>query len=423
MKEFDKVIGYESVKKELEMICDTMRNTDKYKKLGVNVPNGVLLHGAPGVGKTLLANCILEASGRNVFICRKNKADGLFIPRMEKVFNDAKENVPSIILLDDMDKFANDDKFHRNSDVFVAIQSFIDECKNGEVFVVATCNELHNLPDSLLRAGRFDKVIKINNPEGEDAVNIVKHYLGTKKHIGDIDASEIAKILDGRSCAELELVANEAGIYAGFANKEVIDMDDIIRACVRVIFDAPESMTDLNDKNIESTAYHEAGHALIAEILEPNSVSIVSVRKTTGDVGGITSFQLADTYWHNKELMENRVMALLGGKAATEVKFASVDVGSNSDLHRAFRIVERFVDNYCSYGFDKFVLSRESSNEVKNRKELQIYSEMDRYYAKAKKIIVDNLEFLNKLAQELIAKETLVARDIRRIKQSCGIGD
>ncbi len=423
MKEFDKVIGYEAVKRELEMICDTMRNTEKYEKLGVNIPKGLLLHGAPGVGKTLLANCILEASGRNVFVCRKDKSEGLFSHKIEKIFNDAKQNAPSIILFDDMDKFANDDAMHRNSDVFVVIQSFIDECKNGEVFILATCNDLHNLPNSLLRAGRFDKVIRIDNPKGEDAVNIVNHYLNKKKYVGDIDAREIAKILDGRSCAELELVVNEAGIYAGFANKDIIDMDDIIKACVRVIFNAPESMTASNDKNLESTAYHEAGHAVIAEILEPNSVSIVSVRKTTGDVGGITSFQLADSYWHSKDLMENRVVALLGGKATTEVKFASVDVGANSDLHRAFRIVERFIDNYCSYGFDKFVLSREASNEVRNRKELQIYSEMDRYYAKAKKIIVDNLEFLNKLAQELIVKETLVASDVKRIKQSCGIGD
>ncbi len=422
IKEFDKIIGYEPVKKELEIICDTLRNGDKYKQLGVKTPKGLLLHGAPGLGKTLIANCILEASGRNVYICRKEKMDDLFKHRMDKIFKDAKENAPSIILFDDMDKFANDGPMHRNSDAFIAIQSFIDDCKNDEVFVVATCNELHCLPDSLLRAGRFDKLIKLTEPKGEDAINIVKYYLSQKNNVGDVDANEIAKILNGRSCAELEMVVNEAGIYAGFANKKTIEMEDMIKSCIRVIFNAPESMSDINPDEIKSTAYHEAGHTVIAEILEPGSVSIVSVRKHIGEVGGITSLNLPDEYWHNKELMENRVVTLLGGKAATEVKFGRVDVGANSDLHRAFRIVDRFVDNYCSYGFDKFVLDRASSNDLLSRKEGQIYAEMDRYYAKSKKILVDNIEFLNKLAEALIQNETLVAKDIKAIKESCSAG-
>ena len=422
MKEFDKVIGYDAIKKELEIICDTMRNTEKYEKLGVNIPKGVLLYGSPGVGKTLLANCILKASGRNVFVCRKNGSNEQFSSKIEEVFKEAQDNAPSIILFDDMDKFSNNDTFHKNSDVFVSIQSFIDGCKNGEVFVLATCNDIRSMPESLLRAGRFDKVIEIQNPTGEDAVNIVKHYLCQKKQVGDIDAEEIAKILDGRTCAELEMVVNEAGIYAGFNNKESIDMDDIIRACMRVIFDAPESMSITDGKVLEATAYHEAGHTVIAEILDPGSVNLVSVRKTTGDVAGITSSKLADTYWINKSLMENRVICLLGGRAATEIKYGNVDVGTHSDLRRAFSIVERFVDNYCSYGFDKYMSSpRDASNDLRRVNEIQVSHDMERFYAQAKKIIVDNIEFLHKLAQELILKETLRQKDIKAIRESCNL--
>jgi len=421
MKGFEKVIGYDSVKRELEMVCDTIRNFDKYKKLGVNTPTGVLLYGEPGVGKTLIANCMVEECNRKVFVCRKDKEEGLFIHKIEKIFKDAEENAPSIILFDDMDKFANDGPFNKNSSEYVAIQSLIDETKDKNIFMLATCNSINCLPDSLLRAGRFDKVIRINNPTGDDAVKIVGHYLSQKKNIGDIDVLAISKILNGKSCAQLEMVVNEAGIYAGFSNKEVIDMDDMVNACVRVIFDAPESVNDTNHKVIESTAYHEAGHAVVAEILQPGSVNIISIRQHTGDTGGITALDLADTYWNDKVLMENRVMSLLGGKAATEIKFGSVDMGSNSDLSRAFRIVDRFVDNHCSYGFDKFVLDKMSSNDLLNRKESQIYFEMEKYYAQAKKIIFDNIVFLDKLAKELMKKQTLIISDIKRIREECRV--
>ena len=419
MKEFDKIIGYEAVKKELEMICDTMKNMDRYKALGVATPRGLLLHGEPGVGKTLLSQCIIEASGRKAFVCRKDEDGGMFVHKITQVFKKAIESAPSIVFLDDMDKFANDDRFHQNSGEYVTVQSMIDEAKGKEVFVLATCNDTRNLPSSLMRAGRFDKVIKINNPMGEDAEKIVEHYLKSKKQVGDIDAKEIARILNSRSCAELETVVNEAGIYAGYLGKEKIDMDDMINACVRVIFDAPESMNDINDKSLKSTAYHEAGHAVVGEILQPGSVSIISVRKHTGDTGGITGLYTNEEYWNQMSTMENRVMALLGGKAASEIKLGEIDVGAGSDLQRAFRIVSRFVDNYCAYGFDNFVMDRSSSNDLMSRKENHINNEMTKYYTAAKKILVENIEFLDKLAEELMTKKTLVARDIQRIRQSC----
>ncbi len=419
MKEFDKIIGYDAVKKELEMICDTMKNMDKYKALGVTTPRGLLLHGEPGVGKTLISQCVIEASGRKAFVCRKDEGGGMFVHKIVEVFKEAIKCAPSIVLLDDMDKFANDDRFHQNSEAYVTVQSMIDEAKGKEVFVLATCNDTHNLPSSLMRAGRFDKVIKINNPVGEDAVKIVEHYLKGKKNVGNIDAREIAHILNSRSCAELETVVNEAGIYAGFLGKDTIDMDDMINACVRVIFDAPESMNDINDKALKSTAYHEAGHAVVAEILEPGSVSIISVRKHTGDTGGITGLYTNTEYWQQMSTMESRVMSLLGGKAASEIKFGEIDVGAGSDLRRAFRIVSRFVDDYCAYGFDNFVLDRGQSNELMNRKESHINNEISRYYANVKKILAENIEFLDKVAQELMDKRTLVACDIQRIKESC----
>jgi len=145
--------------------------------------SGLLINGDPGVGKTLMANCFIKESGRKAFICRKNKPDGEFINELKKIFNEAAKNTPSIILLDDMDKFANEDDRHRNAEEYVTVQARIDEVKDKDVFVLATTNGTNYLPDSLLRAGRFDTTITVDVPDGCDAVDIVKYYLSTKKRL------------------------------------------------------------------------------------------------------------------------------------------------------------------------------------------------------------------------------------------------
>ena len=419
MKEFDKIIGYSDVKAELERICDIMINHDKYANLGVTTPRGLLMHGVPGVGKTTMAKCLIEASKRPVFICRKDKPDGDFIKEIKKQFEDAKNNAPSILFLDDMDKFANDDEYHKNSEEFVTVQSCIDDCKGVEVFILATANVLKAIPKSLLRAGRFDKSIEIKNPRLEDAAEIIKYYLSQKKFVADIDYKELAKILNGGSCAELETVINEAGVYAGFQNKDKIELDDILRAAMRVIFGAPENLEETDEGELLKIAYHEAGHAVIAEVLEPNSVSIVSVLSHTGNTGGVTAYNQGDKYWTSKKYMENRVISLLGGKAATELVYGEVDVGANSDLHRAFDLVERFTDNYCSNSFDRWEQNHAYSPDLLARREMQMSVEMETFFWKAKKILVDNRELLDKLARLLVEKKTLLNMDIQELKASC----
>lgn len=416
MSEFDKIIGYKDVKTELFRICDVIKNADKYKALGVAPFGGLLLDGDPGVGKTLMANCFIKESGRKSFVCRKNKPDGEFVNEIKNVFTEAAGNAPSIILLDDMDKFANEDDYHRNAEEYVTVQSCIDEIKGKDVFVLATTNGTDNLPRSLLRAGRFDYVISVDAPEGKDAVEIVKYYLSQKKAVAEIDAEEIARLLNGKSCAVLETVINTAGQYAGYENKEMIGVDDIIRACLRVIYNAPESTAPHNPVVLERTAYHEAGHAVVAEILESGSVDLVSVRKNTGTVGGFTAYHNPDDYWISKTHMENRVIAILGGKAATELIFGEADTGANNDLHRAFDIVQRFADNYCSYGFGYWE-GRDSSSDRLLRREDRITADMETYYARARKILIDNKAFLEALAKRLQEKDTLVSSEIKEIKE------
>ena len=420
-EDFKKVIGYEPIKLVLERILDMIRNKEKYEKLGTKLPSGVLLSGRPGTGKTLIANQFIKASGLMVFLVRKDKPDGDFVKHIKHAFELAKENSPSIVFLDDMDKFANEDDDHTDAEEYVTIQSCIDDVKGHNVFVLATANNTSKLPNSLIRSGRFDKHIRVKTPTGKDASKIVEYYIKQKNFVNEIDFDEVAKMLDGGSCAVLETVINEAAILAGYNGKEKIEKEDLLKAAMCVIFDAPELAEKKPLEIIKKTAYHEAGHVVVAELLEPESISLVSVLGHDGPTQGVTAYyQDDDFYFSSIDLMKNRVKSLLAGKATTELVYGEVDVGANSDIYRVMSIVERFVDNYCGYGFDKFARYG-SSNELYSRRDDWIAMEVEKYYQEVKKMLIDNREFLDKVAEQLVEKETLTCKDIKEIKASCKI--
>ena len=416
---FDSIIGYEDIKLELSRALDTIRMPEKYKALGVKAPSGILLHGKPGVGKTMFSSAFLKAAERPSFICRKDKSNGEFVNEIKNVFEKAMEASPSIVLLDDMDKFANEDYKHSDAEEYITIQSCIDTVNNEgkDVFLFATANNMGKLPSSLIRAGRFDKIIEMKGPAVKDAAKIIKHYLESKAVVANLDFEELARILQGHSCAELEAIINEAGIYAGFEDRSIITKDDILRAIMREIFNAPESTERMDAGYERNFAVHEAGHALVAELLEPGSVNLVSINRHAGNIGGITSYYQDDNYWHSLKFMENRVLSLLGGKAATEIKFGLIDVGSNNDMHRAFDIVERFVDHYCAYGFDKFERNN-SSETLIEKKETYVHSELDRYYKQVKQMIAENMTLLDRIADALVEKKTITGTDIKLLKNT-----
>lgn len=417
MNAFDKIIGYSSIKKELETLVDMMTNAGKYQKLGVKMPRGLLLYGDPGVGKTLMANCLIEASGRPCFTVRKDKADGDFINEIKNTFNKAKEAAPSIVFLDDMDKFSDTEGRNRNEEEYVTVQACMDDVKECDVFVIATANEDRSLPDSLVREGRLGRKVSVGNPQGQDAVEIIRHFLAGKEFVEEVNAEDVAKMIGGSSCAVLESCINEAGIYAGIQGKDKIDTEDLKRGVLRILFSAPESLDDIPEDVIKSIAYHEAGHAVISEIGAPGSVGLVSVYQHDGPTRGITSYTADDRYWDDKANLENRVRTLLGGKAATELVYGKSDIGTSSDLSRAFRIVARFVDDYCCVSFDSYN-THENSDALVARKDNRIAHEMDRYYAEAKRIIAENRPFLDAVANALVEKKILVSSEIQEIKKS-----
>lgn len=207
MNAFDKIIGYSAIKKELRQISDTLKNKEVYVSLGVSAPKGLLLYGEPGVGKSLMASAILEESGRKVFTCRKDKPNGDFVKEIKATFDKAAENAPSIVYLDDMDKFTNGDERHPDAEEYVTVQSCIDEVKGKQVFVLATANNIRCLPPSLRRAGRFDRKIEVSAPRGEDAEKIIAHYLKDKK-FADMGLQEFySRNVDEMSGGERQKIA------------------------------------------------------------------------------------------------------------------------------------------------------------------------------------------------------------------------
>ena len=176
MNNFEKIIGYDLIKTELLQVCDMIKNREVYAELGAKLPCGVLLYGNPGLGKSLMAKCFIKECNLKSFTLRKSKSEN-FVEYITETFNKAKENAPSIVFLDDMDKFANEDDDHSDAEEYVAVQAGIDSVKGIDVFVIATVNDIEKLPDSLKRAGRFDKCIEFYRPSYDDSVKIIKHYL------------------------------------------------------------------------------------------------------------------------------------------------------------------------------------------------------------------------------------------------------
>jgi cell division protease FtsH len=209
-------------------------------------------------------------------------------------------------------------------------------------------------------------------------------------------------------------VINQAGAYAAFDGRAQVEMKDMIKAILRIIFEAPESFTQ-DPASLPLTACHEAGHALVAELLEPDSVNLVTVLNHDSNAAGITSLHRDEEYFHHKSMMENRVKCLLAGKAAVEICYGTVDTGANSDLHRAFDIVARFVDNYCSYGFGQFVFDYTSSNEVLDRRDSRVAADMEHFYSQTKQLIIDNRAKLVKLTSRLIEEKTLLCDQVQEI--------
>ena len=430
MNEFEKIIGYTAEKRELEQICDILKNPKIYAELGVQLPSGLLLHGEPGVGKTLMARSFAAASGLNVYTCRKNEPNGKFVQVIKDTFSEAAAHVPAIVFLDDMDKFANEDSSHPNAEEFVTIQSCIDENKGRGIFVLATANDIDDLPESLLRAGRFDRVMEIRPPRGRDAEDIARYYISGKRFVGEIDMKLISRILNGRSCAELEAIINDAGSYAGYERKTEITMDHLLKAALSRIFEVPvhdlyESYrpVDLNAgySNMASNVFHEAGHVVIAEVLYPGCTTLSSVFHKKGEEGGFTMTanheEISSRLWKKYSMVIG-----YGGRAAVDKMFGFTDEGSENDISDVNKAISDDIGDQCIYGLDLYNIGIPFSSETLKLRTEQTRAVLSRqYYEKAKEILACNHRLFQRVAEELAKHGILSMNDIKKLTDECGI--
>lgn len=416
MRELDRVIGYEGIKQELYRIIDIIKDPEKYKKLGVSVPKGILLSGDPGIGKTLMAKCFIKETGLKTFVVRKDKPDGDFVDYIRETFEKAAKEAPSIVLLDDLDKFANEDEYHPNAEEYVTVQACIDDIKESKVIVLATCNDFEKLPESLVRAGRFDKCFFMHFPKIDDAKKIIAFYLKDKKVGKDIDVEEIARFMEGRSCADLEMVVNEAGIYAGYENKKHITQEDIKKAVINKIFGGREDV-ESDPESDRRLAVHEAGHAVLSELFFPGKVAFISIAARCRGLKGMV-MRNKDLHFHEDfENVEADVMISLAGKAATELILNEIDMGSGSDLHKANENVRKLLDDAAAYDFHTWCHGRETSKRVYDHLDDAVGTELSRYYIKTKQMLGRNREFLEAVIEMLIEKKTLSYKDIAPIRE------
>lgn len=421
MSALDKVIGYEAIKNELLQICDMIHNREIYEELGARLPQGILLYGEPGLGKTLMAKSFIEESGLKAYIVRRNKGDDDFIGEITDTFHRAKENTPCVIFLDDMDKFANEDSDHRDAEEYVAVQSGIDEVKNCDVFVLATANEMRKLPGSLVRSGRFDRKIEVKCPTDKDANKIIAHYLSDKKVSKNVNMEDLSKMISYSSCAELETILNEAAISAAYKRKTDIEMEDLVKSVLRMIYDSPDNYTKASAEDMKKTALHEAGHLVVSEVLCPGSVGLASLRSTGRDSTG--------GFIHRCKELSRRpyyVLVSLAGKAAVELYYCdTVASGCQSDINRAFNYIRDGISENATLGFGMIDVSTrsfpETSENMNSRSEAVTHAELERYMRIAKDILLKNREFLERVTAALIEKETLLYSDIRALTESTTI--
>ena len=422
MGAFDKVIGYERIKNELLQVCDMIQNREVYEKLGAKLPQGILLQGDPGLGKTLMANCFMEECGLTPYIIRRTKGKEDFVTYITEIFREAKENAPAVILLDDLDKFANEDEKHQNAEEYVAVQAGIDEIKGRDVLVIATTNETKNMPDSLLRAGRFDRLYRVNYPTERDSFALLKHFLSDKPVSSKINTEDLSKMMASVSCAELESLLNSAAILAASKRKESIEMEDMVEPILQAEYGlAPINHNERFAEQTKKVALHEAGHLVTAEVLDPGCIGLVSVRVNNfkGEVQGFVRRCKSNTN-RRKE-----ILITLAGKVATELYYSETCAsGCSGDLRRAKKAIADGIteSGTCGVGFLCDDGSHYgASDALYAQREAAIHAEMERHMFKVRDILLKNRAFLEKVTEALVEKETLLYSDIREIRESVGV--
>ena len=432
---FDDVAGVDEEKEELQEIVEFLKNPKKFTDMGARIPKGVLLVGQPGTGKTLLAKAVAGEAGVPFYIISGSDFVEMFVgvgaSRVRDLFEQAKKNAPCIIFIDEIDAVGrqrgaglgggHDEREQTLNQLLVEMDGFSD---NEGVIILAATNRPDVLDKALLRAGRFDRQIVVGSPDVKAREQILEVHARKKKLADDVDLKVIAKNTSGFAGADLENVLNEAALLAARRNYKEIGMKEIEDAMVKVTM-GPEKKTRVrSEKENRLVAYHEAGHAVVSRYLptqDPvHQISIIP----RGMAGGYTMYKSdEDKYYISKTEMQEKLIALLGGRAAEKLILDDISTGASNDLEVATQIARDMITVYGMSDTIGTISFKDSDGQM----DYQMFGEdmqdaigkevkrlIDTAYNDAQQILKQNVETLHAIAKELIVKEKINEQEFNK---------
>ena len=433
---FKEVAGLEEEKEELEEEVEFLKNPKKYIDMGARIPKGILLVGQPGNGKTLLAKAVAGEANVPFFSISGSDFVEMFVgvgaSRVRDMFKEAKANSPCIIFIDEIDAVGrqrgaglgggHDEREQTLNQLLVEMDGF---ATHESIIVMAATNRPDILDPALLRPGRFDRQIVVGSPDVKAREDILKLHAKNKPFVPGIDFKTIAKNTAGFSGADLENMVNEATLLAARKNKKNVDLDDVEEAMVKVMMGPEKKSKVINDKEKKLTAYHEAGHAVVARFL-PNHDDIHEISIIPrGMAGGYTMYRPnEDKSYVSKNEMKEQIISLLGGRMAEKLILDDISTGASNDIERATKIARQMVMKYgmsdtigpISYGGseeevflgrDMTTHSRDYSEATASQIDNEVREIIMNAYQSAENILKSNVDKLHAVAKVLIEREKI----------------
>ncbi len=440
---FADVAGIDEARSELEEIIEFLKDPKKFTRLGGRIPKGVLLVGSPGTGKTLLAKAIAGEAGVPFFSISGSDFVEMFVgvgaSRVRDLFIQGKKNAPCIIFIDEIDAVGrhrgagmgggHDEREQTLNQLLVEMDGF--ESNEGVILIAAT-NRPDVLDPALLRPGRFDRRVVVPRPDLNGRLGILKVHSKKVPMGPDVDLSVVARGTPGFSGADLEILVNEAALYAARKNKPMVERSDFEYAKDKVMMGAERRSMLLSEKEKLTTAYHESGHALVAKKLSnADPVHKLTIVPRGMALGVMQQLPEADKHTYSRSYWMDQLAVFFGGRVAEELVFNEMNTGASSDIQRATEIARRMV---CEWGMSETLgpihyntkeehvflgrelgKAREHSEAIQLEIDREVKRILDSQYHVAKKIVADHIDVLHNLSKAVMEKETLDADDIERI--------
>ena len=431
---FDDVAGLEEEKEELIEIVDFLKRPEKYTRMGARVPKGVLLYGKPGTGKTLIAKAIAgEADVPFISMSGSEFIEmfaGLGASRVRKLFEKARKLAPCIVFIDEIDaigsrRSSNSGAETENNQTLNQLLVEMDGFGSEEtIIVLAATNRPEMLDKALLRPGRFDRQITIPTPDLKGRLEILKIHSKDKKLSDDVNLESIAEDTAGFTGAELENILNEAAIVATKAKHEEIENDDIEEAVKKVTVGLEKRERVISDKDKRLTAYHEAGHAVVSRYL-PTQTNVKEVSIIPrGVAGGYTMYKSnEDKYYISKTEMQEKLIALLGGRAAERLVLDDISTGASNDIEVATQIARDMVTKYGMsdtlgpidfQGKEPYEMQMFGEN-IGDKIGEEVKTLIDTAYNDAIILLKEHRDKLDKIAETLLQKEKINEQEFNQI--------